>query len=159
MFRVDDSSSVTSLNLSGKPDVHKANSNERAILRRKMKKELENVLLLPQFKVFHNLLSFFFFFSLLFFFKWVILKKRWQQRRTDDWTTGLHESWREGWKGIWFAESVFEMKCNAGALKSIGAPRESLQKMSCVATSVGCERHQFKQSLNQCHCFIWCGSV
>ena len=53
--------SVTSLDLSGKQDVRKANSDERAILGMKMKKELENMLLFPpQFKVFHHLLGFFF---------------------------------------------------------------------------------------------------
>ena len=39
--------SVTSLDLSGKQDVRKANSDERAILGMKMKKELENMLLFP----------------------------------------------------------------------------------------------------------------
>lgn len=51
--------SVTS-DLSGKQDVHKANSEERTILGMKMKKELENMLLLPQFEVFRHLLWIFF---------------------------------------------------------------------------------------------------
>lgn len=60
--------SVTSAALSGKQDVHKANSDEHAILGMKMKKELENMLLVHQFEVFPPLAwpssSFFFFFSM-----------------------------------------------------------------------------------------------
>lgn len=52
--------SVTSLDLSGKQDVRKANSDERAILGMKMKRELENMLLVHQFEVFHHLVGFFF---------------------------------------------------------------------------------------------------
>lgn len=66
--------SVTSLDLSGKQDVRKANSDERTILGMKMKKELENMLLLPQSEVFRHLLCFFFFLR-------VILNKL---RRMDD---------------------------------------------------------------------------
>lgn len=51
---------VTSLDLSGKQDVCEANSDEHAILGMKMKRELENMLLVPQFEVFHHLLYFFF---------------------------------------------------------------------------------------------------
>lgn len=50
---------VTSLNFSGKQDIHKANSDEQAILGMKMKKEQENMLLVPQFEVFHHLLTIF----------------------------------------------------------------------------------------------------
>lgn len=53
--------SVTSLDLSGKQDVRKANSDERAFLGMKTKKEMENMLLIPQFEVFHHLLCSFFF--------------------------------------------------------------------------------------------------
>lgn len=60
---------VTPLDLSGKRDVRKANSDERAILGMKMKKELENMLLVPQFDVFHHLLSF------SSMSQWVILNK------------------------------------------------------------------------------------
>lgn len=52
---------VTSLDLSGKQDIRKANSDERAFLGMKMKKKLENMLLVPQFEVFHHLLYSFFF--------------------------------------------------------------------------------------------------
>ena len=53
--------SVTSLDLSGKQDVRKANSDERAILGMKMKKELENMLLFPpNLKFSTTCLAFFF---------------------------------------------------------------------------------------------------
>lgn len=53
--------SVTSVDLSGKQDVRKANSDERAILGMKMKKELESKLLVTSFsplnfEVFHQFL-------------------------------------------------------------------------------------------------------
>lgn len=38
-----------------------------------------------------------------------------------------------GHRGIWFAESPFETRCNTEPLKSMGAPREYLQKMSCLS--------------------------
>lgn len=50
---------VTSLNISGKQDVQKAHSDEQAILGMKMKKDLENMLLIPQCEVSHHLLTIF----------------------------------------------------------------------------------------------------
>lgn len=50
---------VTSLDLNGKQDVCEANSDEHAILGMKMKRELENMLLVPQFEVFHHFHHFF----------------------------------------------------------------------------------------------------
>lgn len=57
--------SVTSLDLSGKQDVRKANSDERTILGIKMKKELENMLLFPQSEVFRYMLLLLFFYFLM----------------------------------------------------------------------------------------------
>lgn len=51
------------------------------------------------------------------------------------------------WGGIWFAESVFETECNAGALKSVRAPgriHSENETSICAAATVGCESHQLR---------------
>ena len=73
--------SVTPLDLSGKQDVRKANSDERAFLGMKMKKELEKYASRPTVSTTCSAL----------FFQWVILNKWWKLRRMNDWTRGLHE--------------------------------------------------------------------
>lgn len=60
------------------------------------------------------------------------------------------------WGGIWFAESVFETECNAGALKSVRAPgriHSENETSICAAATVGCESHQLRPTFKSLSLF------